>query len=87
MNAKQIAEKLGCSENHVRKYKGQFRYHRSYFFHHGISPEKLENFVKTKIPNVVITDSGDHFHSFVGSAPSGSAKDSFMWVTFTVKEI
>jgi hypothetical protein len=84
MNAKQIADQLGTDEKYVRKYKGQFRYHRSYFYRFGMTVDKLEKFVKEKIPTAVITDSGDHWHDFVGSAPSGSAKDSFMWVTFKV---
>lgn len=84
MNAKQVAEKLGTNEKYVRKYKGQFRYHRSYFYRHGVTPDKLESFVKEKIPTAVITASGDHYHDFVGGAESGSAKDSFLWVTFTV---
>lgn len=84
MNTKQVAEQLGTNETDVRKSKGQFRYHRSYFYRYGATPDKLETFVKEKIPTAVITGSGDHWHAFDGGAPSGSAKDSFMWVTFTV---
>jgi hypothetical protein len=36
------------------------------------------------IHEITIVDSGDHHHSFVGGAPSGSAKDSYVWVKFTV---
>jgi hypothetical protein len=84
MKTKEIAELLGVNEKSVRKYKGQFRYHVSYFYHHGLSGETLANIVKEKIPTAVITESGDHRHDFVGGAESGSAKDSFVWVTFKV---
>lgn len=82
MTTKQVIEKLGVNEKYIRKYKGNFRYHRSYFYRHGMSPESLVEFIKSKIPTATIVESGDHYHSFVGGAESGSAKDSFMWVTF-----
>jgi hypothetical protein len=84
MNAKQIAEKMDVSEEYVRKYKGQFRYHKSYYWGFNASEQPLVDKVKNVFPDAVITDSGNHFHPFVGGAKSGSAKDSFLWVTFTV---
>jgi hypothetical protein len=84
MKTKDVAVKLGCDERLVSKYKGAFRYHRSYFYSNNMSPEALVRLVKSKIPEAVIVDSGDHWHEFVGGAKSGSAKDSFMWVKFTV---
>ena len=84
MKTSEIAILLGVNEKCVRKYKGQFRYHSSYFWGVNRSPEKLVNKVKENIPNAIITDQGNHFHSFVGGAESGSAKDSYLWVTFKV---
>jgi hypothetical protein len=85
MNTKQVAEKLGVNEKYVRKYKGQFRYHQSYYWGMFNGPEKLIARVKENFPEAVITDNGNHYHDFVGSAPSGSAKDSYLWVTFKLK--
>ena len=84
MTTKQIAEQLGTELDNVRKYKGQYRYHRSYYWGVTSNADKLVELVRTKIPAARITDSGNHFHGFVGGAKSGSAKDSFLWVTFTV---
>jgi hypothetical protein len=81
MTTKQVSEIL--ETEHVRKSKGQFKYWISYFYRHGRTPESMAEYVKTKLPNAVITGTGDHWHAFVGGAESGSAKDSFMWVTFT----
>jgi hypothetical protein len=84
MKTIEVATLLGVTDKHVRKYKGQFRYHKSYYYRHGLTPETLVNNVKEKIPTAVITDQGDHQHVFVGGAETGSAKDSFVWVTFKV---
>lgn len=84
MTTKQVAEALDVNEKYVRKYKGQFRYHKSYYWGMFNNAETLVSLVKLKIPSAVITDSGNHYHSFVGGAASGSAKDSFLWVTFKV---
>ncbi len=84
MTTKQVAELLGTTD--IRKSKGAFKFYRSYFYRHGMTPEHLVNKVKEKIPNAVILDSGDHWAPFNGGAKSGSAKDSYLWVTFTVPE-
>jgi hypothetical protein len=84
MNAKQIAEALGTSEKYVRKYKGQFRWHKSYYWGANSSPQPMVDKIKATFPTAVVTDSGNHFHAFVGGAKSGSAQDSYLWVTFTV---
>lgn len=84
MTTKQIAEKLGVDIRYVRKSKGQFRYHKSYFWGMFQGADKLIALVKEKIPNAVITEHGNHYHEFVGGAESGSSKDSFLWVKFTV---
>jgi hypothetical protein len=68
----------------VKKYRGVFRYHKSYFYTSGLTPETLIAKVKEKLPNAKIIDSGDHYAKFFGGAPSGSKLDSFMWVTFTL---
>jgi hypothetical protein len=84
MKATEIAKLLGTNENNVRKYKGQFRYHISYYWGLTQSADKLVATIRQKLPTAVITDSGNHFHAFVGGAKSGSNQDSFLWVTFTV---
>lgn len=88
MTTNEVAQLLGTNErptNNVSKHKGKFKYWRSYFYRHGTSPQTLVEHVKRNIPNAVIISSGDHWHDFVGSAKSGSAKDSYMFVTFTVE--
>ena len=82
MTTKQVSNLLGT--NYVRKSKGQFKYWKSYYYGITLTADKLVEHVKAKIPNAVITDSGNHWHSFVGGTTSGSAKDSYLWVTFTV---
>lgn len=72
------------NSQHVRKYKGAFRYHQSYYWGFTDSADKLVEKVKAAIPSAKIIDSGNHWHEFVGGAKSGSAKDSFLWVTFKV---
>jgi hypothetical protein len=84
MKAIEISKLLGVGENKVRKYKGVFRYHNSYFYPYGKTEETLVRLVKDKIPTANIIDSGNHYHDFVGGAKSGSAKDSFFWVTFSI---
>lgn len=84
MTSKQVAERLGVNEKYVRKSKGMYRYHQSYYWGLLNDPKRLLDLVKLNIPTAVIVDSGNHYHDFVGGAESGSAKDSFMWVKFTV---
>lgn len=84
MTTKQVSELLG-SKN-VSHRNGKFKYWSSYYYRHGKSESTLIQNVKQKIPNAVIVDSGDHFHSFVGGAKSGSPKDSYFYVYFTLGE-
>ena len=85
MTTKEVSTLLGGTE-HVRKSKGQFKYWQSYYWGVTRSADALIAKVKAAIPQAVITDSGNHFHAFVGGAKSGSAQDSYLWVTFTVPE-
>lgn len=82
LTADDVSKLLGSK--HVRKSKGQFMYWQSYYWGFTKSADKLVELVKSKIAGVVIADSGNHYHSFVGGAKSGSAKDSYLWVKFTV---
>ncbi len=68
----------------VRKSKGIFKMWVSYYYHLGLTTDKLVNQVTSSITGAVIVASGDHYHTFCGSAKDGSAKDSYLWVTFTV---
>lgn len=83
MTTKEVSELLGT---YVSKRKGQFKFWKSYFWGITSNADKLVDLVKTKIPNVKITGHGNHYHSFVGGAKSGSDKDSYLWVTFTIPE-
>lgn len=82
MTSNQVAAKLGVSENRVRKNKGVFRLHTSYFFY----PKNVDlvGFVKEKLPEAQVIESGNHWHEFVGGAKTGSVKDSFVWVKFKI---
>ncbi len=86
MTAKVVSEKLGCNSKYVQKSKGVFRYHLSYYWGMTKDASKLEEKVMNTFPNAVIEQSGNHYHEFVGGAESGSAKDSFLWVKFTLPE-
>lgn len=81
MTTNEIAAKLGTE--HVCKHKGQFKYWQSYYWGVTKDADALVKKVKDTFPNAVITGSGNHYHAFVGGAASGSAKDSYLWVTFT----
>jgi hypothetical protein len=70
-------------EEHVGKSKGAFIVRRGYFYH-GITPEQLAEKVKSKIPNAVILDKGDHWAPFRGG--DSVAKGSNIWVRFTIGE-
>lgn len=84
MTSQQVADLLGTQIENIRKSKGDFRFHSSYYW--GITKDatSLVEMIKTKIPTAIIVDSGNHYHGFVGGAESGSAQDSFLWVKFTV---
>lgn len=84
MTTKEVAKLL--STEHVSKHKGQFKYWVSYFWSVDGGVDGLAKRVKERIPDVVFTGNGNHFHQFVGGAKSGSAKDSYVWVTFTIPE-
>lgn len=85
MKKNEVAKMLEVNEDSVRKYKGVFRWHQSYYYRHGKGgSEKMQEYILSKIPHAEIEDHGDHWHSFVGGAKSGSEKDSFFWVKFKV---
>jgi len=84
MTTNKVVKILGCNPICVKKYKGQFRYHKSYYWGILDTPDKLISLIKKKLPTATITNSGNHYHGFVGGAESGSTKDSFLWATFTV---
>jgi hypothetical protein len=84
MTTAEVMKILGTE--HVRQRKGVFTYWCSYYFRRGMTPDSLVEKVKQTIPNAVITNYGDHYHNFVGTAKSGSSKDSYMWVNFTIPE-
>lgn len=85
MTIKEITELLLDNGFDFVKNKSKFiETGQSYYYTNGLTPEKLENRLKEVFPNATIIESGDHFHSFVGGAESGSAKDSYMYVRFTI---
>jgi hypothetical protein len=84
MTTKEVSTLL--QREHVRKSGGVFTYWVSYFWGVHRDADALVNHVKTKIPSARILDSGNHFHAFNGGAKSGSSKDSYLWVKFTVSD-
>lgn len=84
LKATEVAKLL--ERDHVKKHKGVFTYWVTYHWNCTGTADKLVAHVMEKIPNAVIVDSGNHFHSFVGGAKSGTAQDSFLWVKFTIPE-
>lgn len=84
MKAKDIEAK-GFKNVSLRN--GVFKVKQSFFYGMFANlDEKLAGKVKESFPNAVIIDKEMHWHKFVGGAKSGSAKDSFVWVTFTFPE-
>ncbi len=81
-----IATKIGCTLV-SRKRNGNLVAKQTYYFHHGLTEEKLWLKVKTVFPNAEMIDSGDHFHAFVGGAKTGSPQDSFVWVEFKLQPV
>ncbi len=71
--------------DHVGKSKGSFIVRESYFYHLGKTPEQLAEYVKSKIPNAVIINKGDHRAPFRGE--DSVAKGSHIWVRFTIQEV
>lgn len=71
--------------NVVSVTKGVYKIKRSYFDR---GPRILASMLERikKIDGIEVIDSGDHWHSFVGGAKAGSAQDSYVWITFTVKD-
>jgi hypothetical protein len=63
--------------------KGIFTVKKSYFYGGGKALDSLRWLVES-IPDIKIVESGDHWHSFVGGAKAGTAKDSYVWVKFTI---
>jgi len=57
-----------------------------YFMSVEMEPSKLADKVKRLYPGAEIVDTGDHWHAFVGSAKSGSAQDTYMYVEFRLPE-
>ena len=82
MTTKEVQKLLDNTDN-VSKRKGQFKYWKSYFWRPIGGSEALAQKLQARIPNATITGHGEHYHDFVGSAKSGSSKDSYLWVTFT----
>lgn len=81
MKTKDI-EAMGFKNVSLRK--GVFKVKQSFFYGMFANlDEKLARKVKEVFPDAIILDKGMHWHEFVGGAKSGSAKDSFVWVTFT----
>lgn len=72
----------------VSKYKGKFTARLGYFYRHGMDENKLsEKISKVLIEkgiSFIITDCGDHFARFDGSAPV--EKSSHFFVEFSVIE-
>lgn len=72
----------------ISYHKGKFTLKRSYYW--GITRsglDVLEPVVREKVPDAVVVGWGNHYHGFVGGAKSGSAQDSYYWISFTVPGI
>lgn len=63
---------------------GVFTVKKSYFYRNGMTAGGLWDRVQAKIAAAQLVDCGDHWHEFVGGAKSGSAKDSYFWVKFSL---
>ena len=84
MNNKEIKEKLGIGWDKITIkqkdsedgliHKGDIYVDRSYFYTHGMTPEKLVEEIYKLFPDAFIVNSGNHF----GAWP----QRSYMWVTF-----
>ena len=62
--------------------KGIYTAKWSYFYSSGRSVETCKEKITTAFSNAYIIDGGNHWHSFVGGCKTGSAQDTYFWVTF-----
>ncbi len=91
MNRAMVCKIFDINPNNLKVSKGNFVWFQSFFY--GMfsnKDEKMKNKILSKAAecklNVTIIDSGMHYHDFVGGAKSGSARDSYHYVTFQIKE-
>ena len=88
MKTKDVQSMLGDElGKHLSFRKGVFTVKKSYYWGLTNSGEWLWNRVKEKISSAQLVKYGNHFHSFVGGAKTGSAQDSYFWVKFTIPEL
>jgi len=70
----------------VSKRNGVYTVKRSYFWGVSNDGSGFAEKVRKTITGSRIVDYGNHFHHFVGGAKSGSRKDSYYWVKFTISD-
>jgi hypothetical protein len=81
-NTKQIKEVLGDIFDTFSSKDGVYTIKKSYYWGVTKDGSHLGDRVKEKFPNAFILDWGNHWHSFVGGAKSGSAQDSYWFCKF-----
>jgi hypothetical protein len=87
MNLKEARAKLAEKFKLSTYSRGVFKVKKSYYWGFTKSGDELIPAVKAIFPDAEILQSGNHFHAFVGGAKSGSAQDSYWWLTFKVPSI
>jgi len=91
MNKVMVCKILDLNPEYVKSSKGNFTYFKSFFscLFSNVD-EKMKDKILAKAKenniNIQIIDNGCHYHDFVGGAKSGSAKDSYHYVTFKIEE-
>jgi hypothetical protein len=86
MNPSEVREKLKSVTGIVSFTKGIYTAKKSYYWGITKSGSEFADKVKAALPEAEILEHGNHYHAFCGGAKSGSAKDSYYWVTFKMKE-
>ena len=80
MKAEEIKKALKCSV--LSRRSGIYTAKYSYYWGFTKSGEEYKSKVLAVFSNAQIIDFGNHFHSFVGGAKTGSSQDSYTWIKF-----
>lgn len=76
---------IGCDVIKQRRGLGKDCYRACWgYFYRRQAPSNPAIRVANVLPSAVVLEEGDHWHSFVGSAETGSPQSSFVWVDFRI---
>ncbi|MFA6569984.1 MAG: hypothetical protein WCT77_01970 [Bacteroidota bacterium] len=86
MKVTELRNLLHSTANVISQKNGIFTAKKSYYWGIAKDGSEFADKVLALVPNSKLVEFGNHFHHFVGGAKSGSAKDSYLYVKFTVED-